>query len=71
MISRLGIVIKNERKVNEKFFKLEHGDGIKIKRDKIGMPCTHSTVNKTSNSGPRESTLYIVAPNDHETAQSP
>ena len=37
MISRLGIV--ETRKYN-----VEYRDGTKSKGDKIGMPCTHSTV---------------------------
>ena len=37
MISRLGIVIKNERRLIIELYR----DGIKIKGDKIGMCCTH------------------------------
>ena len=46
-ISRLGIVIKNERRQvikNSSNYNVEYRDGIKSKGDKIGMPCTHSTV---------------------------
>ena len=40
----LGIVIKNEkRQVNVKILQ-NIMEGIKIKGDKIGMPCTHCTV---------------------------
>ena len=47
MINRLGIAIKNEgdRQIkNSSNYNVEYRDGTKSNGDKIGMPCTHSTV---------------------------
>ena len=41
LTSKGPIVIKNEKRQNSN---VEYRDGIKSKGDKIGMPCTHSTL---------------------------
>ena len=57
IISRLGIVFKNERRqVN---WNVEYRDGIKIKEDKIGMPCTRNSDIRHVIHSPRESTTQV------------
>ena len=47
--------------VNSSNYNVEYRDGIKSKGDKIGMPCTHSTVYKTHViPSPRESTTQAL-----------
>ena len=51
---------------------MEYRDGIKIMGDKMGTPCTHSTVYKTCHSQPkRTDNTSPISSNNHETAQSP